>query len=151
MKLMIRVFIWTSLFYYMFIARTLLVISYQKVDPELVPYVAEYKNLLDKYCETKQYNTSNFYSIKLLPKMEADHIGVCYRKFNGYKIEINGEWWNTASEDDRKQLIFHELAHCLIDKDHVEDQTNYMNPFFVSLKYQDLYDQVTLDIYNRCH
>lgn len=151
MKLIIRVFIWSSLLYYAFIVKVLFVASYKKVDPALAPYVIEYKTLLDKYCENGNYNKSNFYSIKMLDKMENDHIGVCYRKINGYNIEINKEWWDTAEDADRKQLMFHELAHCLIDKEHVDDIHNYMNPIFVELKYQDLYDQVTLDIYDRCH
>lgn len=151
MKSLIRIFTYLSIFYYLVAFKILFVTNYKRIDDELRPFTEEYHALLDKYCDTKNYNTSNFYSITFVNSMNDGDIGVCYRKINGYSIEVNKQWWDAVSENDRRQLIYHEMAHCLIYKDHVDDKNNYMNPYFNRLQYNDLADQASLDIYNRCH
>ena len=57
----------------------------------------------------------------------------------GQKVEIRRSRWNDLSEESREQLIYHELGHCVLNKEHhngYEDgSTGYwcpssiMNPF----------------------
>jgi hypothetical protein len=55
---------------------------------------------------------------------ESATIGVCYAfrapKFFR-KIELDQEYWDGADDLDRESLIFHELGHCVLDRDHDEE------------------------------
>lgn len=151
MKSLFRVIFYTSLLYYVLVVKTIFIFDYKKVDVELMPYIDEYKNLLTKFCPSGNYNKSEYYSIYFVNEMEEDNIGICYKKINGYTIEINKKWWKDTDFQSHRQLIYHEMAHCLIDKLHVNEPNNYMNPYFYILPDDLLQDQVALDIYNRCH
>lgn len=37
-------------------------------------------------------------------------------------ILVDQEWWNNASEYDREFLIFHELGHCFLLREHLDNQ-----------------------------
>lgn len=125
---------------------------YKLVDEPLVPYVNEYKGLLDKYCKNKVYNQSPHYMIELSDELESeDDIGVCYRKLNGFHIKIKNKWWQANTDpDDRRELMFHELAHCFINQDHVNNPNNYMNPFFPYLTPDVYMPQAIEDIKAAC-
>lgn len=84
-------------------------INHGQVDPEFQPYVdlfMEYANLpvihVDMYFNPQSGNV----------------IGVCYKRGNDRKVEIDVEWWDKAGELDREILIFHELGHCVLEKPH---------------------------------
>jgi hypothetical protein len=52
-----------------------------------------------------------------------NHRGICATYQDGSKeIIIQESWWNTQSEDFKESLIYHELGHCLLGRDH-DDQT----------------------------
>jgi hypothetical protein len=120
MNHLLRIFLYVSALYYVLAIKVLFVTSYKKIDPELVSFVQDYHSFLDKYCDTGRYNNTNFYSITFVDDMPDEDIGVCYRKINGYAIEVNKRWWKETNTQDHRQLMYHELAHCLIDKNHVE-------------------------------
>lgn len=126
------------------------VFAYQSVDPILEPYVFDYYEIFKERCPNKAKEAGNMYSIQFVDKND-DWIGVCMFRFNGYKIYINKNWWdNTAIEQDRRQLMYHELAHCVIDKMHVNDPNNYMYPSIQPLYYEDYIKQVESDIDAYC-
>jgi hypothetical protein len=52
-------------------------------------------------------------------------IGTCYFNFGGpTKIVIDPDWWETAPPEEHWALIFHELGHCICNRDHpVTDET----------------------------
>lgn len=125
------------------------------IDNELVPYVKEYKGLLTEYCQSMHYNTTKNYAIVFVPEMEKVSptlvtVGICYRYLNGFKIEISREFWNRATAADRASVMYHELSHCLINKEHVKDPFNYMYPNTSYVSYETLIKQVTADIKERC-
>jgi hypothetical protein len=41
-------------------------------------------------------------------------------------IKIDSRFWRNSSEDERYEVVFHEMYHCLFLKDHVNDPKNYM-------------------------
>lgn len=49
-------------------------------------------------------------------------IGLCYMPMPPFdptlKIEIDPKWWSGASDIMKKQLMYHELAHCVCFEDH---------------------------------
>lgn len=121
------------------------------VEPTLQHYVSDYYNLVDKYCSPEQYNSSGFYEVGFIILPPSDNtIAYCEQHFMGYEIQVNTTIWNTLVEFERRQLMYHELAHCVIYKHHVQDPGNYMYPFFIALPYDKYFPGVVKDIRDRC-
>ena len=124
---------------------------YKYVDIGLSPYVQEYYNLLHDYCPNKSYNTTVMYNIKIVSDLDDEAIGVCYRFFSGYKILIKKPWWDMATDANKRQLIYHEMAHCLIYREHeMRDMSHYMYPEFNNILQEDLLIQTVQDIEDFC-
>lgn len=52
-------------------------------------------------------------------KLEYPIVGVCITYTNGYKeIQIDSDSWVEYDENYREELIFHELGHCVLGRDH---------------------------------
>jgi hypothetical protein len=48
-----------------------------------------------------------------------DYVGVCFIFNNGQrKIEIDAQFWDEADDLTREELLFHELGHCVLNRDH---------------------------------
>lgn len=48
--------------------------------------------------------------------------GVCFEYPDGTKeIIIRESWWQGASDAYRESLVFHELGHCRLGRDHLDD------------------------------
>lgn len=48
--------------------------------------------------------------------------GVCFEYPDGTKeVIIRQSWWNGASDEYRESLVFHELGHCRLGRDHLDD------------------------------
>lgn len=124
------------------------------VDNDLTPYVETYHIFLDKYCPNKQYNTSRRYIITKTKRDDMakdDWIGVCKSKLNGYAIEIQEEFFIIASEEDRQQLINHEMSHCLLYKEHTSNIKNYMYDTFITRPKAIYEAQLIKDIKDYCN
>ena len=52
-------------------------------------------------------------------KLEYPIVGVCITYTNDYKeIQIDPDGWIQFDENYREELIFHELGHCILGRDH---------------------------------
>lgn len=49
-------------------------------------------------------------------------IGVCEETGMFRRVTIDPTYWKISSEDDRLALMYHELAHCLLGRDHTEEK-----------------------------
>ena len=92
---------------------------------DLKPYRNELLALTKQYCKPGQYYNPA-HKFLHFRKMKDHIIGYCSPTLVGYSITIDPTYWNRTSEDDRFQLIAHEISHCILGKDHVEDMHNYM-------------------------
>jgi len=55
----------------------------------------------------------------VLGTIEQRYAGVCLVYSNGYReIRINKEFWDGYSYEQKEQLIYHELGHCVFNKGH---------------------------------
>ena len=55
----------------------------------------------------------------IFKKMERRYAGVCIKYSSGYKeIQINPAHWENYSLEQKEQLIYHELGHCVLNRDH---------------------------------
>lgn len=51
-------------------------------------------------------------------------IGTC-EPVNSYPvITIDKTYWSVADENEKEELAFHELGHCLLNRDHCEEKEN---------------------------
>lgn len=128
----------------------LIVFKYNVVDDELKSYVADYKQLLEKNCPQGGYKDER-YVIQMEDELdESAWIGVCTRLGRGFHIAIKRSWWNKANLDERTQLMYHELAHCMIDREHDKSTSHYMYAYFYEMP-RDMYTaQAVEDIQNYC-
>ena len=53
-------------------------------------------------------------------EMDAKWYALCYYDSDGNYIHINKTPWETLSDIRREILIYHELGHCLLGKDHYD-------------------------------
>lgn len=52
-------------------------------------------------------------------------LGVCRRSANEpNRVAIDIGAWNNSSPDFREVIIFHELGHCVLNREHLDDQEN---------------------------
>jgi len=55
----------------------------------------------------------------------GEYAGVCYKYSSGYsEIRINENNWEFLTEKQKEQLIFHELGHCVFDREHNDNFDN---------------------------
>lgn len=89
------------------------------VDPELKPYLARFKEDAMLQRVTPNYNGL---TIKFVSQ-EGKDVGVCYRRDLWNTIEIDPKAWFRFDALDREQLVYHELGHCALNREHC----NYSN------------------------
>lgn len=94
--------------------------------PDLLVHIKEF----EKHCKCKV-------SIPIyISKIKSDStIGLCY----GFKqsimfkfIILDETYWNESDMYDRESLVFHELGHCVLNKDHDASMVS----FFYFLDYR---------------
>jgi hypothetical protein len=83
-----------------------------RYEPGLAVHISEF----EKHCKCKI--TIPIYFLKI--KKEST-IGLCYgfKQFWLFRyIVLDSEYWDQADTYERESLLFHELGHCVLDKDH---------------------------------
>lgn len=147
-------FILISLFLFSSITAcaNLIQFNYKLVDPPLKSYTDKYLSLLEKHCPDGEYKKRTRYVIELQDDLEEPRwIGVCETQINGFRIAIRKSWWDRNNESDRTELIYHEMAHCMIYKDHEEKLPgHYMYPYFESIPETIYTEQAINDIKDYC-
>lgn len=54
-------------------------------------------------------------------KLEYPIVGSCYVYTTGYKeIIIDPDFWFNTIQSEKEELLFHELGHCVLNKEHDE-------------------------------
>lgn len=83
------------------------------VNPEFNPYLNKFK---------KMYGLA-FHIRVVFAKLEAPTLGLCWFWGDGHReVEIDEESWPNLTENEKEQLIFHELGHCILNREHIEDR-----------------------------
>lgn len=55
-------------------------------------------------------------------------IAYCEYKVNGFKLVFDKPYWDSLSDLNKTQLMFHEMAHCMFDEEHWDDPQHFMSP-----------------------
>ncbi len=88
---------------------------------EVAPIVAEFKKQAEKYkVPVPKLKDTKFYFLKTLDK----EYGICYTKFN--EIGLNPKDWKYLSPEEKEDLVFHEIGHCVLGKEHTKNNVGIM-------------------------
>lgn len=82
--------------------------------------------------------------------LDGTTAGICEVWSDGYtKVTVDREYFDTINENQREELMYHELGHCELDRDHSEAMTykggkrvpeSVMYPYVFSLTWAQVYD-----------
>lgn len=89
-------------------------------DEEFLPYIDEF------LVEAKQRGLTLEDEIAKVnigfSSLDHDRAGQCNRWKS--EILINRDYWERVDEIEKRRLIFHELGHCVLDRDHRNERTS---------------------------
>ncbi len=112
-------------FYWLAAIWLLYIAPFHTVDPEIVQYKKDFDLITSRYCKIPKFNK---YAISIVPELKSGVMGVCYKGIinTSFIIDISEYYWNSLSDKQRRQLIFHELTHCYFNLDHSGKEYHYM-------------------------
>jgi hypothetical protein len=73
-------------------------------------------------------------------KLELPTVGLCWQQVQddfkqGIEIEIDPDFWFSSSDVKKEELLFHELGHCILNRDHDNSRLYYSIPKSVMYPY----------------
>lgn len=117
------------------------------VEEELKPYVISF--YLEGLKRNKEVNVEGIKaSVKTVTNKYGERVvGVC---FMGQKsLEVDKEYWSYASYNEKENLMFHELGHCLLLRNHSESYNSIMYSTMLSSNfYEDNRVQLLNELFN---
>jgi hypothetical protein len=115
----------------------------------LEPYKLEVMTMIQQHCYPSQYYNpkKQFLYFK---QLTDGAIGQCVLNPFYYKIEIDPDYWRHLSEDERYQLLAHELTHCVLLIDHIDNKNDYMYYYMVDIPKDIVKKQLLENIKLRC-
>lgn len=86
------------------------------------------KKYLDSYIEAAKKRNVALKKDKIMilfgKTLEDSVVGYCEDRSGVSHIIIDSSFFNSVSEEEREMLLYHELAHCLNDRDHCDVEEN---------------------------
>lgn len=125
-----------------------LTIPIKKIDNEFLPYYNSFFKSVNKNC--KKISPPNQLTITF-KDLSKEEVGLCYIFPHKKQIYIDKFFWEYANDNEKKQLIYHELTHCILNIHHVSDKSNYMNDYLVLLPDNVLETQLENNIKEACN
>ena len=89
------------------------------IDPDAQQYVDEFQN---------QYGVSVNVPVTFTDKFDSGPmiVGMCYT--NG-SVSLLRSYWDDADDTQRHLLVYHELGHCVLNRQHREDTFKVIGPY----------------------
>lgn len=128
-------------------------IPINRVSHDLDNYNNQYKQLLKENCPSEKYYNPNKIVIEFEKMNRKDAVvGICYRNYPvSFTIKIDSFYWSFCNDFQKRQLFFHEAAHCYLGIDHDDSKVHYMNSDInPNLTEEELKQQVVEDIKRIC-
>ncbi len=90
---------------------------YETSNPIFNSYISEFEK------NARSTGLSSQFKVNDIPinlgEIAEGYDGVCYQYSSGKKeVIIKTSFWSKASETQKKILVFHELGHCSLNRDH---------------------------------
>lgn len=120
----------------------------RNIDPELKPFVDSYISLIESQCPGK-FKYNHQFNVRF-GKLEYPVIGLCFSPFDTRNITIDPNNWQSESDSGKLALMYHELSHCILDKNHVDNKKNYLYHSSVDLTSMEVVNQTVGDIKDWC-
>lgn len=99
-----------------------------QVEADLLPYVNRFEQIWGS-----QVNFPIYQAV-----IDPQYGGICSGMGTGAKVVIiNSLHWSTLGEEEKEQLVFHELGHCALNRQHREDLNPDGSP--VSIMYHQMF------------
>lgn len=122
----------------------------RKIDSRLSPYYQEFVQLsLDNCKISSKLNFPNFLYAGI-KSLDYPMAGVCNRSLITWFIFIDKDFFNKYTEIQKKTMIFHELTHCILKLNHIDNPNHYMYPIIVDITEEELKNQVIENINTVC-
>lgn len=92
--------------------------KHKGIDPSFKPYIEEFKYLSRGKVKDKDFEGLSI-GFRDYAK-NVNTVGTCH--YTVFEIDINKKWWNSyyRSFEEKYELIFHELGHCVLKRGHTE-------------------------------
>lgn len=87
------------------------------ISPGLEPYVLQFRQQSqDHHCTLR----GRPIFVLLLDQKHFDPpvVGLCSKFLGFFMVKIDQQYWDVSSDWERRMLVFHELGHCYLGKDH---------------------------------
>jgi len=97
-------------------------VSDVNIDPEIQPYVDRFLAEAAQRGINIDLEESGLDIRFEIDISTADYAGVCRFRLGSNEIGIDRERWDASSERRKEWLIYHELGHCVLDRDHRNDR-----------------------------
>lgn len=111
-----------------------LFIPYNNVGEEFKHILNDFRVKMWDKCDGKHIKSTWQLSISTgydLVYNNKNIIGLCHPRLFGFDITVSKEYWDIASDANKKQLLYHELLHCYLNLEHKRDtiMDEYTIPF----------------------
>lgn len=85
------------------------------IAPELQPFVTQFKQDAEKY--DRPLSITNL-TAQLSDRIEDPAVGECARDAGTPIVRISRTFWSSASDAAKTLILYHELGHCVLGRDH---------------------------------
>ena len=79
------------------------------VDEAFIPYISRFEAEIEVSADGIDMNFSD---------LKGNIVGVCEVGWKERSVLIDKEFWDSSSESEKEELIYHELGHCAMNLDH---------------------------------
>lgn len=101
------------------------------LDPEIEAYLNSF--IAEAELRGVDLNLEFFdLTFEILEINRGNVAGTCsYNSFRNNHVTLDATYWNTATENNKEKIFFHELGHCILERGHRED--TYANGACISI------------------
>jgi hypothetical protein len=122
-------------------------------DEIFLNYVADFEIDYAHYLDS-EINTHNI-PINFSNELDKKYLGACYkygRKEQWKEIKINKELWEGLDIPQRKALIYHELGHCALNREHKDEYhrsfpVSIMNTYHIAGNYEEFPEEYNYELF----
>jgi hypothetical protein len=120
----------------------------KNIPDNVEPYYNEYVSIVKNECPKITVPRQLIIEFK---ELKNEQIGLCYLYAFRRRIQFDPFYWTSTNDMMRKQLVFHELTHCILETHHDDSYVNYMNSYIIYIPEETLIEQVKQNARSYCN
>lgn len=104
--------------------------KFDNIDPNLAPLINEYKSQLSDKLKLPKISIAPRLTAGFSDKFDdTETVGICKSWYdNDSEIEILKSFWEKSDEKTRAVLVWHEVTHCVCNRNHTHAGGAYPEP-----------------------